>query len=590
MAANYLHGVETINVQKGTRPIQVVKSSVIAIVGTAPMGPVNQPTLVLSETDAAQFGEKVPGFTIPQALDAIFKQGPATIVVVNTFNNLLNTIQVFNESKTVTNNKAKLDFVPVVDMVLTNSPDTTGETKATATLTVTGIGTNGQTSTVYVQDPLYGTFALASYTKSGGDDTAAKVATSIVTAINSFTSVNGGYSASSTGAVITITARAGLGARINDALISISGTVTATTTAFAGGVYGTQTIQPYTLGVDYTVDALGNVSVISGSTIAEGTTVKASYKKLDAGSVTNAQIIGSLDANGNRTGIKVWDLIYSTYGFTPKILIAPGFSHISAIATELIASTSKFRAHCLVDAPEGATVAQAIAGRGPAGTIGGFNTSNKRAILCYPMVKVYDSVTDSNINAPLSQFAAGVMSNTDFEEGYWYSPSNHEIKGIVGLERTITAGINNASSEANLLNEKGIVTVFNSFGTGFRLWGNRAASWPSSTTPDNFIAVQRVADILAESIEYSMLEFIDKPINNATIDAIKESVNSFIRTLIGRGALIDGKCKFDRAKNPDTEIALGHLVFDIDYMPPTPAERITFNHYIDISLLKSLAA
>lgn len=39
MAANYLHGIETIEVERGPRAIRVVKSAVIALVGTAPMGP-----------------------------------------------------------------------------------------------------------------------------------------------------------------------------------------------------------------------------------------------------------------------------------------------------------------------------------------------------------------------------------------------------------------------------------------------------------------------------------------------------------------------------------------------------------------------
>ena len=59
---------------------------------------------------------------------------------------------------------------------------------------------------------------------------------------------------------------------------------------------------------------------------------------------------------------------------------------------------------------------------------------------------------------------------------------------------------------------------------------------------------------------------------------------------IGRGALIDGKCTFNQDKNPTTELANGHLLFDIEFMPPTPAERITFESFIDIELLKSLGA
>ena len=35
------------------------------------------------------------------------------------------------------------------------------------------------------------------------------------------------------------------------------------------------------------------------------------------------------------------------------------------------------------------------------------------------------------------------------------------------------------------------------------------------------------------------------------------------------------------AENPTAQIAGGQLVFDIDVMPPPPAERITFQAFID---------
>lgn len=41
MVANYLHGVETIEVENGARPVKTVKSAVIGLIGTAPMGDVN---------------------------------------------------------------------------------------------------------------------------------------------------------------------------------------------------------------------------------------------------------------------------------------------------------------------------------------------------------------------------------------------------------------------------------------------------------------------------------------------------------------------------------------------------------------------
>ena len=82
------------------------------------------------------------------------------------------------------------------------------------------------------------------------------------------------------------------------------------------------------------------------------------------------------------------------------------------------------------------------------------------------------------------------------------------------MERNLTSMINDPSSEVNLLNEAGILTVFNSFGSGFRTWGNRNASYPTSTDPTNFINIRRTADIIHESVEYSMLQFIDYPIDN----------------------------------------------------------------------------
>lgn len=301
-------------------------------------------------------------------------------------------------------------------------------------------------------------------------------------------------------------------------------------------------------------------------------------------------INGGIDSvTGKRTGLKAFEDCYSLFGYYPKTIIAPVFCEDTAVVTEINTICNKIRAMGIVDAPVGATVQDVIKGRGPQGTIN-FNTSSERIILCYPHLKVYDSTTDSIKLQPYSQRLAGVIAAKDVEKGYHWSPSNTEIQGIVGVERQLTSMINAPTSEVNTLNEAGVVTVFNSYGSGLRTWGNRTAAYPSSTHPTNFINVRRTADILHESVEYAMLQFIDFPIDNGLIDSICETVNQFIRTLIGRGALIDGKCSFNSEKNPTTEIANGHLTFDIEFMPPTPAERITFESFINIELLKSLGA
>ena len=77
------------------------------------------------------------------------------------------------------------------------------------------------------------------------------------------------------------------------------------------------------------------------------------------------------------------------------------------------------------------------------------------------------TATDTEVLEPLSQRLAGVIAAKDIEKGYWWSPSNTEIKGIVGMELPVTA-------------------------------------------PANFINVQRTADIIHESLEYAMLQFLDR--------------------------------------------------------------------------------
>ena len=409
MPASFLHGVETIEVTKGARTIQTVKTAVIGIIVTASIDEVdeqyrtiNEPTLILNETEAVRyFGKSKSGFTIPDALDAMFDQGAGIAIVIN----------VFNPEKHENVEDVKL-----------------------------------------------------------------------------------------------------------------------------------------------------------------------------------SDIIGGVDAlTGKRTGLKAFEDCYSLFGYYPKTIVAPVYCESAAIVPEINIICNKIRAIGLVDAPVGASVQDVITGRGSQGAIN-FNTSSDRIVLCYPHLKVYDSETDTIKLQPYSQRLAGVIAAKDIEKGYHWSPSNTEIQGIIGVERQLTSMINDPTSEVNTLNEAGVVTVFNSYGTGFRTWGNRSAAFPSSTLPTNFINVRRTADILHESVEYSMLQFIDYPIDNGLIDSICETVNQFIRTLIGRGALIDGKCSFNQDKNPTTELANGHLLFDIEFMPPTPAERITFESFIDIELLKSLGA
>lgn len=81
----FLHGVEVLDIDSGARPVQTVRSSVIGIVGTAPGAdadafPLDTPVLVAgSRALAAKLGTTG---TLPSAMDSIFDQAGAVVVVV----------------------------------------------------------------------------------------------------------------------------------------------------------------------------------------------------------------------------------------------------------------------------------------------------------------------------------------------------------------------------------------------------------------------------------------------------------------------------------------------------------------------------
>lgn len=471
MAATYLHGVETNESETGGQTVQIVNSSVIALVGIAPAAQPNALTLCNSAQDDAQFGACIPGFNIPKTLQIIrgIVGGGSPVLVVNVFDKNANTVQVAGELQTVSDGKLQLANAPIGDV------------------------------TVFEAD----------------------------------------------------------------------------------GV----TPAPIVQGQHYIIDAFGNFTVLSPD-IANGTAYKFNYNKLDDTSVTPEQLTGGVDANGNRTGIALFDLAYNMFGFNPKIFIAPNYSSLAPIAAAVAKAAAKFRAIYLLDAAYGVTPQQAIEGRGIYGALD-FNTQDERAYLLYPYLKAWDDYTKSDQDFPYSAFMAGVIAATDINFGYWFSPSNKSLSPTAtGVERVIEWRINDAGCEANQLNFAGITTAVAGFGTGLLTWGNHSAAFPANTSVKNFIALRRTDDMVIESMEIAALPYIDKPINQALIDTIREAGNTLIRTLISRGAVLPGSAvTYNPADNPADELAAGHITFERTYMIPTPAERITYKDVLDISLL-----
>lgn len=136
----------------------------------------------------------------------------------------------------------------------------------------------------------------------------------------------------------------------------------------------------------------------------------------------------------------------------------------------------------------------------------------------------------------------------------------------------LTARADDPQAETNRLNEKGISTVFNSYGTGFRLWGNRLACFPTVTHLKNFEVAQRTGDLIDESIRRFELQYLDRPIDDALIDSLIGSVRTYLGTL---RSIVGYSVDLDYDYNLVDAFSKGQVPLVYDYTPKLPAERIT---------------
>lgn len=354
----------------------------------------------------------------------------------------------------------------------------------------------------------------------------------------------------------------------------------------ADGLTGVFSVTSYVLDTDFTVDMTNGVLTrLPDGTIPANATVTVSYTYSDPSKVLAADIIGDV-VDGQRTGLQAIKDLYNLRGYKPKMLVVPVFNEDAGVAAEMEVLSDSMQVYFFLDAPAGTNRDQAVAGRSGTAPVGTFATASRRAVLCYPRVKHSDGSLQ-----PRSQYVAGVTAGVDAEKGFWFSPSNNEMKGIIGEELRLSGDYTDNSTDINVLNAAGIVTGFaGGFGTGVsRVWGNRSALFPSDSTPLNFISVGRTVDIVMESIQRSSLPYLDRPISSALIDTILEGANAYIREQIQRGALIQGSvATYDPQQNPPSTLAAGRVIIQVRLMVPTPLETLIYESSLDINLLSSI--
>jgi phage tail sheath protein FI len=315
--------------------------------------------------------------------------------------------------------------------------------------------------------------------------------------------------------------------------------------------------------------------------------IKSIAKQTDGAGYTSAPSVAITGGGGH--GAEAIAVINSETGKLDEIVMTkPGYGYTSApsvtltgggattqataqatvgtvanpVTVEMLTLANRFRAGVVKDSLA-TTTSAAIQDR--------LDYDTDRLLIVEPMVKIFKEAVV--VSEPASARVAGLQARIDYSEGFWVSPSNHVIEGVVGVSRPIEHSITDPAAESQLLNRNAIAAIVRSPSGGFKLWGSRV---PSSDSLKVFWSVRRAHDTIIDSIERAAEPFIDKPFGLQILVDIAETVNSALRRWKGLGATLGGRVWLDSSLNTKETWANGQIFISYDAEAPAPIEHITF--------------
>lgn len=291
---------------------------------------------------------------------------------------------------------------------------------------------------------------------------------------------------------------------------------------------------------------------------------------------TASNVIGTTDANGQKTGMQALLAAQAQLGVKPKIIGTPGLE-TQAVTAALAVVAQKLRGFAYARAI-GETVAAAILYRA--------NFAERELMLLMPDFLAWDVTSAANVTSYAAARAMGLRALIDETVGPHKTLSNVAVRGVVGLTKDIHWDIEDQASEAGLLNAAAVTTLIRT-DSGYRFWGNRTCSDEPLFA---FESTVRVAQLLADTIVNGMLWAIDKPLTPGLAKDIIETINGFGRQLRASGVVLGFNAWFDEANNSTASLKAGKLRIDYDYTVPPPLEDLGFNQRITDSYFADFAS
>lgn len=256
----------------------------------------------------------------------------------------------------------------------------------------------------------------------------------------------------------------------------------------------------------------------------------------------------------------------SRFGYSPNLIIAPGFSHEDAIKDEIEKMATRLKATGIVDLKADDAAAAIV-------KMGDFGTN--RLVAAYPNVKVWDDETNAYVYEGQSARIAGMIAHTDgaSEFGYSDSYSNRVMTGVSGTEIDVDFELGETCTADELRAAK-ISTVIRE--SGFRAWGGETSD---QDTIWKDLARVRVFDRISQACQKGVLFAIDRKADQ--LYHAKRSVSELLRGLVGAKVLLGYELSWSE-KNTLANITDGKFYLDIRMQNNPVVKQLTLDFiYVD---------
>ncbi len=311
----------------------------------------------------------------------------------------------------------------------------------------------------------------------------------------------------------------------------------------------------------------------TGSAALAGTEASADGKSSEKVVVTSADFTGDAATRTGVNGLEVLDDVTivampDLMGLYQKGLI--DMKGVQSVQTAMMnhCENMKYRV-AVLDSPPDMTPQQINDWR-----MKEANYDSKYAALYYPWIEIENPVEKGKtMLSPPSGHMAGIWARNDNERGVHKAPANEIVRGAIGLERQITMG------EQDGLNPNGINCIRAFPGRGVRVWGARTVSSDPSW---RYLNVRRLFNFVEASVERGTQWIVFEPNDQALWSRIRRDISAFLYNVYLSGALVGTSpdqaffVKCDAETNPPSIVDAGMVITEIGIAPVKPAEFVVF--------------